>query len=167
MVNQETIQKVRNAIKQYAEYGSLALVCEMNDIGVTALFKVRAEVPLVDQEYKVARMVRADVLADEITEIADTELNPHRARIRCDARRWACSVFNRQVYGDKIDMTIDGRVDLTVALNEARVRLMGDLVPIKKGEAIDIPFQSLPSSTDLKSVDPIKDPVLVDPFDND
>lgn len=62
-------------------------------------------------QYEMARMEQADVLADEIIEIADqspghTEHGTdsgavQHQRLRVDARKWVASKLKPKVYGDK------------------------------------------------------------------
>ena len=168
MVTSETIEKAKLIIKEYARHGSLKKACEIYDLSLVSLFQARLDVPLIEHAYSIARKVKADALADEIPEIADTEPNPHRARIRCDARRWVCAAFNRPVYGEKVDMTIEARVDLTSALLEARERAqrrIGDPEDAQKTQVVDITSDSPAGSTDSQSDSPSIDEENVDPFD--
>ena len=59
-------------------------------------------------QYTRAREEQADFYADEITEIADTEEDPNKARVRIDARKWVASKLKPKKYGDKIDVTSGG-----------------------------------------------------------
>jgi terminase small subunit-like protein len=54
--------------------------------------------------YARARESRADVIADEVIHIADTEPDPHKARVRMDARRWYAGKCNRGMYGDDVEV---------------------------------------------------------------
>lgn len=56
--------------------------------------------------YEVAQRERANLLADQIIEIADSTEDPQKARVQVDARKWiAARIHNRQ-WGDK--KTIEG-----------------------------------------------------------
>lgn len=57
--------------------------------------------------YELAREMRADLLADEVVKISDTE-EPARARVQIDARRWAASKLNPRRYGERQDRSQDG-----------------------------------------------------------
>lgn len=57
--------------------------------------------------YELAREMRADLLADEVVKISDTE-EPARARVQIDARRWAASKLNPRRYGERQDRNLDG-----------------------------------------------------------
>ncbi len=64
-------------------------------------------------QYVRARAEQADFYAQEIVDIADTEEDPNRARIRIDARKWVASKLKGSLYGDKqqIDHTASkGRI---------------------------------------------------------
>lgn len=53
-------------------------------------------------QYTRAREAQAEALADEITQIADEEPDPARARVRVDARKWVASKLKPKKYGDKV-----------------------------------------------------------------
>ena len=78
-------------------------------------------------QYARAREAQADTLADEITEIADTEPDPNRARVRVDARKWIASKLKPKRYGDRIDVEVSPQpavVDIsftTPELTQARI----------------------------------------------
>ena len=62
-------------------------------------------------QYTRARKEQADFYAQEIVDIADTEEDPQRAKIRIDARKWVASKLKGSLYGDKqsIDHTTAGK----------------------------------------------------------
>ena len=55
-------------------------------------------------QYARAREARAEVLADEIVEIADTAEDAQLARLRVDARKWAASKLDPKRYGERLDV---------------------------------------------------------------
>ena len=59
-----------------------------------------------------AREEQADFHADEIIEIADTEPDPNKARVRIDARKWKAAKMQPKKYGDKIDLNHSGAVEM-------------------------------------------------------
>jgi hypothetical protein len=59
-------------------------------------------------QYARAREDQADSHADQIIEIADTEEDPNKARIRIDARKWVASKLKPKKYGDKLGLSGDG-----------------------------------------------------------
>jgi len=67
-------------------------------------------------QYARAREAQADHEFDEIKAIADmaTSENVAVARLQIDARKWRAGKLRPKVYGDKVDLT--GNVGLTVTL---------------------------------------------------
>lgn len=53
-------------------------------------------------KYTRAREDQADFYADEIIEIADTENDSAKAKVRIDARKWKASKLKPKKYGDRI-----------------------------------------------------------------
>lgn len=70
-----------------------------------------------------ARRMGAEFLADEAIEIADTEPDVNRARLRYDARKWKAAITDPQRFADKTRVQIDHSIDLRGALAEARARV--------------------------------------------
>jgi hypothetical protein len=68
----------------------------------TTAYKWLAEHTSFANLYARAREERADLIADEIITIADTETCPHKARNRIDARKWWAAKVNPKKYGDKV-----------------------------------------------------------------
>lgn len=69
------------------------------------------------ERYTRAREQQADKLAEEIVDIADTEPDPNKARVRVDARKWVAAKLKARVYGDRIQ--VDG--DMNVRLSDAQL----------------------------------------------
>ena len=60
------------------------------------------------QKYTRARDRQQDRESDHIIEIADTDPDPQRARVRIDARKWRASKLAPKKYGDKVENTFQG-----------------------------------------------------------
>ncbi len=54
-----------------------------------------------------ARDIQADTLADEMLEIADTDPDPQRARLRIDARMWYAAKLRPKKYGNRPEEETD------------------------------------------------------------
>jgi hypothetical protein len=63
--------------------------------------------------YARAREERADLICDEVVTIADTEPDPNKARVRIDARKWWAAKVNPKKYGDRQQVDLNLRRDLT------------------------------------------------------
>lgn len=90
--------------------------------------------PEFSEQYARAREAQADALADEILDIADDGSNDWmadreeeagvayngdavaRSKLRVDARKWVAAKLKPKKYGDKLDLTSDGK-----ALNGAAI----------------------------------------------
>lgn len=57
--------------------------------------------------YARAREDQQDALVDETIQIADTEPDPQRARVRIWARQWHAAKLRPRKYGDRIDVNPD------------------------------------------------------------
>lgn len=58
--------------------------------------------------YARAREAQGDYMAAQIVEIADSERDPNRARVRVDARKWVAAKLRPRVYGDKVALEQSG-----------------------------------------------------------
>lgn len=66
--------------------------------------------PTFLNKYEAARDLQADVYADEMDDIAhDPTLDVQRARLIIDTRKWTASKLKPKKYGDKLDMTTNGK----------------------------------------------------------
>lgn len=91
--------------------------------------------------YARAREAQAQILADEITEIADDGRNDwmtlnvggksvkavnkevvQRSQLRVDARKWLLSKLQPKKYGDRLDMNVSGMEGLAEAIARGRER---------------------------------------------
>lgn len=71
--------------------------------------------------YARARESRAETFASQIVEIADTEEDPQRARVRIEARKWIASKLLPRVYGE------NQRVEVQHTIGETAARVLAEL----------------------------------------
>ena len=86
--------------------------------------------------YQEAVTDRADRLAEELLELADTPMPKgldgpsasawvQQLRVRIDVRKWAASKLAPRVYGERIDVSVtETRISITAALAEAEARVI-------------------------------------------
>jgi len=99
---------------------SLRTICAQEDMpGASTVYSWLREHPEFQEAYVRAREIQADVLADEIVEIADTEPDAQVARNRIDARKWLASKLRPKKYGDhlKLDHTVESNPGIQVTLS--------------------------------------------------
>lgn len=94
--------------------------------GVTqyAFYKYLRTCPSASQDYACAREARSEFFADEIIEIADTEVDAQKARNQIDARKWYTSKMAPQKYGERVDINLNSPIGIREALEEARARVL-------------------------------------------
>lgn len=85
--------------------------------------------------YQQAIEDRADRLADELIELADSRMPEgldgpamsawvQQLRLRVDARKWAASKLRPRVYGDRLDVSVSpGQISISGALEAANRRV--------------------------------------------
>lgn len=71
--------------------------------------------------YARAREARAETFAEQIIEIADTEEDPARARVRVEARKWVASKLFPRMYGE------NQRVEVQHTISETAARVLSEL----------------------------------------
>lgn len=103
-----------------------------------------------------ARVIAQHEFVDQIPEIIDTEQDLVRMRERVSAIKWTASKLSPRTFGDKLDITVEQRVDLAGALAEAKarasLRLMCDPHPVLDAEFETVPSVSTNGSVDDESV---------------
>lgn len=90
------------------------------------------------QAYARAKQFQADLLGEDILDIADdNKLQAHDKRVRIDARRWLMSKLNAPKYGDKLDVTSGGEAlpAMPAVMIDARVQTIMLLAQQRQREA--------------------------------
>ena len=97
-----------------AEGLSTKRICEREDMPDRDTVRVWLhDKPDFSGMYARAREVRAEQLAEEVLEIADSEDDPQRARLRMDARRWLAAKFYPRMFGDQSRVNVNGDLKVT------------------------------------------------------
>ena len=110
--------------------------------------------------YSRAQEFKADLLADEIIDIADTSEDAAKARNQIESRKWVASKYNSKRFGDRIDLNVTQTIDIGSTLEEARgryLRPMRDPAQIIEAQAIELPSINAPRPSDkeLEKPEPI------------
>ena len=91
--------------------------------------------PELKARYQQAVEDRADRLAEELIELADTPIPEgldgpaasawvQRLRVQIDVRKWAASKLKPRTYGDRVDVSVTAtQISVTAALAEAQQRV--------------------------------------------
>ena len=108
----------------------------------------------LSRRYALAQEFRADLMADEMIHIADSDADPAKVRNQVTVRQWLSSKFNQRKYGERIDLNVAQTIDIGATLAEARNRALSaryqqTLEHVQFVDSIDV---SLPRPTDKQSV---------------
>ncbi len=125
-------------LSRYADGETLTKICKDDDMPKrNTVYRWRSDYPEFGKAYLLAQEQHVDALVDEACQIVDTELDPQRAKVRADHRKWLASRLNRNKYGDKIDVNHNVSIDIAPALLAATERLN------TLGIVIDVPAKLL------------------------
>ena len=95
---------------------SLRTACEQFGYKASTFLEWVGQDAQLAEQYARARTLQAEHYADEIVRIADSAIDPQKARLQVDARKWVASKLLPKKYGDKVDLTTDGeRITVTFA----------------------------------------------------
>lgn len=115
--------------QRIAEGYSMRTVCAPDDMpAISTLFKWIRQIPTFAQQYARATEERTEAMSEDILDIADDGSNDlmtiqkgnhtyemenkevtNRSRLRVDTRKWLMSKMKPKKYGDKVDVTSDGK----------------------------------------------------------
>lgn len=124
--SQELADKVCERI---AEGKSMRTVCALDDMpGMSTVFRWFREHPEFREQYARATEERTEAMSEDILDIADDGSNDlmtiqkgnqtyeienkevtNRSRLRVDTRKWLMSKMKPKKYGDRVDVTSDGK----------------------------------------------------------
>lgn len=109
----EYTQEVADRICEELAIGkSLRSVCLSEDMpAIRTIFNWFRSHPEFLLQYEKAKQESADAMSEEVLEIADNENmeDVQRARLRVDTRKWLMAKMKPKKYGDKMDVTTDGK----------------------------------------------------------
>jgi hypothetical protein len=70
-----------------------------------------------------SKAARARAMAEKTIDIADNAVDPQKAKVQSENRKWLASKYNRQEFGDKLDVQHTHVLDITEDLAQANARL--------------------------------------------
>lgn len=163
-----TKSKVRRIIEMILAGSSLKVALAETGISSGTLHRVMCEDRELSTAYSRAVEVKADLLADQVIELADGEGDPNKVRNQINARQWLASKLNKR-YSDRIDLNVTQTIDVSATLAEARARLVrpvSDQLTHDPAQVIDYTpnLFSKPRDTQSVSGPPASDPEP-DPLD--
>lgn len=86
-------------------------------------------------KYARAREEQAELFADEIISIADMELDPQRAKVRIDARKWVAAKLKPKKYGEaKATVNIENNINVHDDWVKSQLKVVGKNKPLLESQ---------------------------------
>ena len=142
------------AIKLASEGYALKYIADELCITRHALYIYRKQNPSFEMLFNDARQEGCEHLAEALLTVHDEYVDVNKARLKSDNTKWYLSKIKPGRYGDRIDVNITQKVDISLALQQARQRAMIPIRDIKNVEPYqpnDIIDESPTNKRDLKS----------------
>jgi len=115
-----------------AQGNALHILCECDGMPAErTVYQWLERNPEFAQKYARARARQQDRSVDEIVEIADRCIDPNKARVQIDARKWRMSKLAPKKYGDKLELSGDPENPLKLLLSQLPT---GSIKPVDEGE---------------------------------
>ncbi len=80
----------------------------------------------------------------------DTELDPQRAKVRADYRKWVAGKLNRCKWGEKVEVTVNQKIDIGPILLEAQERMKSIVVGNRLTTHQDASIEAESSDTNME-----------------
>jgi hypothetical protein len=131
---EEKAEAIRIILDRMTHGQALRDICKDPELpGYSTVNRWLDEDEELKEMYARAREKRADWLADELVEIADTETDSAKARNRIDARKWAAAKLNPKRYADRTDSTTTHEAGAGMGALLAQLSA-GSVFPTKKND---------------------------------
>jgi hypothetical protein len=123
-VSEAELEAVAEGIRTVARGSTLHAY--LQDVGLDDLrfYEIVETTPQLASDYARAKRVRAELIAQEIVDIADNEGDAQKARNRIQARQWYAAKILPREYGDRMDINVTQTIDIGSALQDARARAL-------------------------------------------
>ena len=123
--------------EELAQGAALYRLCaERDDLPAErTVYQWLEKMPEFAQKYARARERQQDRESDHIIEIADTEPDPNRARVRIDARKWRASKLAPKRFGERVAHTDADGASLIPAPAEVSNRQLAMAILFMIGQA--------------------------------
>lgn len=123
--NARTVVKIFDAVCEAVANGSLAIkAIKAHGVSPATFYKYVYEDPARLQAWGEARIIGSHAMAEEVVALADdarkakklTPVTVAAATLQVNGRKWLSARVNPRAYGDKLDVTTDGKAITGVVL---------------------------------------------------
>lgn len=135
--NTLTTEQIERAVELAREGKTHTQVADELCVDLKWLLKYRSNDPIFNQRYTQARLDSSEVMEDEIKTAHDDYADPQRGRLKADNYKWVLSKRLPKVYGDRIDVNLTQQVDISGALEEAKMRTVIDVSDVSNKQKKD------------------------------
>lgn len=144
--------KVLRAMERYAEGGTICDAIAEQGIANLTFYKALDANPELADQYRRIQRYRADMNVDEAYSLTtDPGADPKGIRARAQIRLDIAKLFDRQRFGDRVDINVTGQVDLKPLIEAREARL---LRPISDpAPAIDAEYAMIPTDSESHTPD--------------
>ncbi len=134
----------------------LKVALEKHGVSRASFFRALEKYPETRDGYLRAQVARAEQYVEEALYISDNEEDAQKARNQIEIRKWIASKTIPSKYGDRIDISIQGQVDIKGALEEAKTRVR-DILSIAENVTVENETQKQIEYSGSKPEEPTKE----------
>jgi len=146
---------IERMLDLYAEGQTISAICRRKDMPSRSVFRRWCDLyPDIMPRFHALNTLFTDSLVDDTLIIADTAIDPQRARNQITTRQWIASKLNTTKYGDKVQLEVEHKLDLSSLLDSARSRIsrLDNAITIdNETQAIDNQLENNNYTTDILS----------------
>jgi len=137
---------VLNALEIRLLHGdTLSQACGFIGIDPIKIARMRREDEIFDAAIRAVQALDVENMVDKLPTLHDDIIDPMMHRSVSDNIKWIAKTKAKKYYGDKLDVTVEHRIDLKGALEQAKQRS----APLIQHNVLEL--QAV--DTDIKSVD--------------
>lgn len=108
-------------LRAAAEGYTIQKIAKMCECQINEIYALLNANPQLAVQFEKSRSLGVETLVDQMMEIADTEPDVARAKLKCDNIKWVASKRNTK-YGDRVHLDIKDHIDLAAIIASARER---------------------------------------------
>lgn len=165
----DTTTNFEAAIECAASGGTMDDVARALGCSYRHLWRLTEKHPSFGQSLTRAREIGLQIQGDKLRTLVrdNPDIDVQRLKLESDNIKWALSRFLPKIFGDRLDVSVSERVDVSLAITEARGRILRhgrDSEMIEDAQVIDLPVIPDIRAADGISVDAARP--VANPFDD-
>lgn len=158
MDNEEKVKKVFDLLLNGL---TLTHACRACDIKPAQYMKTIFSSPHLTDLYRQLDILRSELSIERAEEIAETEEDVSKAKMKIDLIKWAAAKRNPEKFGDNVNIKIEKSISIRDALEEARARA----IPIPALNVNSLPDQRIIINTNDQPIETTAAPCVTPSLD--